>query len=53
VPDHNDPVLDPRATHRIEDVTEDWAAGERVKDLGKAGTHPRPLAGGQDDGRGG
>ena len=53
VADHHDPVLDSRTAYRVEDVTEDRTAGERVEDLGKAGTHPRPLAGGQDDGRGG
>ena len=53
MPDDHDPVLDPGAAHRVQDVSKDRATSERVKDLGKTGTHPRPLAGGQDDGRGG
>ena len=53
VPHHHDPVLDPGSPHRVEYVAEDRPAGERVEDLGQAGTHPRPLASGQDDGRGG
>ena len=44
---------DAGVAERVEDMIDQGATGERMQHLGKAGTHASPLAGGQDDGRGG
>ncbi len=49
----DDRVGDTGIGQRIEDMVDQGATGERMQHLGKAGTHASPLAGGQDDGRGG
>ena len=50
---HDDRAGDAGPVERVEDMVDQGATGERMQHLGKAGTHASPLAGGQDDGRGG
>jgi hypothetical protein len=50
--DH-DRMLDTAARERIQDVQQHRSACQMVEDLWQARAHPGPLAGGQDDGRGG
>jgi hypothetical protein len=45
-------MLEAGALERIEDVEQHRPAGQRVEHLREPGAHARPLAGGQDDGRG-
>ena len=49
----DDRAGDTGIAERVEDMIDQGATGERMQHLGKAGTHASPLAGGQDDGRGG
>ena len=49
----DDGAGDTGIAERVEDMIDQGATGERMQHLGKAGTHASPLAGGQDDGRGG
>ncbi len=49
-PDDERDRLDPGGADRRQHVRQHRAAGDRVQDLGTRGAHPRPLAGGEDDG---
>ncbi len=50
--DHHHRMLDAGGRQRIEHVVDHRTPGERVQDLRHARAHARPLACGQDDGRG-
>jgi hypothetical protein len=48
----NDGTSDSGIGEGVENMIDHAATGKRMQDLGDAGTHARPLAGGEDDGRG-